>query len=514
MRLTGIHLLLALALLASPALATTYTVNTSSDFNWSDTTRWDSAPDGYPNAAGAEARLTVQGANNPPTVTIDTGNATVGKLLNYSGTGKYWGWYVSGSNPLTFDTGGPQAAELLVNMISGNQGASLNAPVVLASDLEITVTYGALALNSDITCTNGLKAVTQISGRVNRTGSAAIDRWIITSGASLWPVEADTLSNILVVVNSGGTLKSGTSGDAWHFRGAMIHMNGGTLDVDRGNNTASLGGDFLILTNTTFRIGKSTGYGYYAVTTFGKLDFGPGNSLLTLLNSAANDYGQAIFVDSVVNNSGRIETETTDGDAHARLDGAGIAAGATVAKQGGGSMEVKGTVGARLRGNADLISSTNFTLIDRQAGTVDYQTPTYDTADSLWQYNNPPDNTDLTATLTGSANKATVQAGGPSRSISPPENAGYVTVNGLKSGREYIWQMVVTSNVTGVATSISNNASFSEIEVVDETTVRFRFTSSIGGTGYFAWDNSAVGRLGADVVKIGHVPMGTVLFVK
>ena len=203
--------ILGLAWLGTSASATTYTWNSSSAGNWSDTTAngWNTGG-AYPSAADDVAIFRRTLTSNT-TITVDAANARMGQLL-LSGSATAGGWTLAGANPLTFDsvTG--------VTVITSAVGTNvISAPIALVTNLTVAVTNTSLTLSGRISG----------SGTIQKTGSATLTM----SGSNAFSGG--------VVMNAGALVLSGTN----TFSGG-VSLNAGTLYI--WNNYALGTGTFTI----------------------------------------------------------------------------------------------------------------------------------------------------------------------------------------------------------------------------------------------------------------------------
>ena len=154
----GLLLLLAGALFAANAPAQTYvyTNATSAGGNWSQTTGWTNGnTTGTPAAGGATNDIIYF---NFGTTSITTTNNFAGAfMLNQlviQGPESVTLWCsntASGISSLMFTNNGSTLPSITNNLASGNRTLTLNTPITLATNLNITVAGIATVMNSNIT---------------------------------------------------------------------------------------------------------------------------------------------------------------------------------------------------------------------------------------------------------------------------------------------------------------------------------------------------------------------------
>ena len=188
--------------------------------------------------------------------------------------------------------------------------------------------------------------------------------------------------------------------------------------------------------------------------------------------------------------------------------------GKTLTKAGDGTLYVDGTLEPRLSGSADVLAALGQTAISHTAGTTDYDSPTIDTANGLWDSTVPADDNDLVFTLAN--NKGDVTSAGTSP-FTGAEDAGYVVLKGLLAGTEYsILLDLAADNTAAVIAELSKNSLWESVVPTSLLghDVSVSFIAPADGDFYFAWDNVGANALGDDIVAIQYPPPGTVFLIR
>ena len=146
------------------------------------------------------------------------------------------------------------------------------------------------------------------------------------------------------------------------------------------------------------------------------------------------------------------------------------------------------------------------------AGTTDYDSPTIDTANGLWDSTVPADDNDLVFTLAN--NKGDVTSAGTSP-FTGAEDAGYVVLKSLVAGTRYWIELdLAADNTAAVIAELSNNTFFESVGASGTAgyDVRIAFIAPADGDLYFAWDNVGANALGDDVSAVRRFLPGELAF--
>ena len=231
----GLLLLLAGALFAANAPAQTYvyTNATSAGGNWSQTTGWTNGnTTGTPAAGGATNDIIYF---NFGTTSITTTNNFAGAfMLNQlviQGPESVTLWCsntASGISSLMFTNNGSTLPSITNNLASGNRTLTLNTPITLATNLNITVAGIATVMNSNITEVAVGTTLAAINYVTNNGILGANTNWLQLMASNSY-AGGTTNSGSMIIIGNPGALGLGP-----------LIMNGGAL-----SNTLS-----VILTNT------------------------------------------------------------------------------------------------------------------------------------------------------------------------------------------------------------------------------------------------------------------------
>jgi hypothetical protein len=292
-------------------------------------------------------------------------------------------------------------------------------------------------------------------------------------------------------------------------------MNGGTV-VPMGfqDDNQDLGGVFLVASASKMQSWRGT-------TTFDELDFASAASMTFTNVQGGGDQWNVVFRSVVVTNSGTIYLA---GGGNTYVKSTNTVVGATntltFTACAGGTMtlQIDGPIGARLRGSADVLTGTSFTLLDRVSGTLDYTTSaSLDTAGGLWSAPALVDDTDLTVTLAN--NMGDVAFAAPSSFVA--EDGGHVVLKNLVPGTEYTLHLNLAggdANKAAVKAEMLKNPLWTLVDNSTETgyEVRAVFMARGAGDFRFAWDGSAGGRLGDSLtgVKMTVPAQGTIIILR
>jgi hypothetical protein len=317
---------------------------------------------------------------------------------------------------------------------------------------------------------------------------------------------SNAVNDTIAILPSGILAMSGASVD-FPFAGATLRLQGGTLECLSGGALRRVNGTVILEGNSTLVVSNTSVSGATVRNfLFDELRIGSGGSSLLVTNgqTAATGIANAIFPVAQVRNSGTLRI---GGHAAVTVSNAVVfRPGATLWLTGDKTFLLTNTatVGLRLTGSAELLGSTNFTLVNRLGGTFT-DNATFDTSGGLWSKAGTAGTT-LEANLSNRKGGLTV---GGSLSFAP-EDAGYVDIYGLTSGEVY--QVILDlanvggGGLGGVINELSLNTMFSSFATNDLATqsIQFLFTAPASGTMFFAWDN--INSLGADVEGITVVP--------
>jgi fibronectin-binding autotransporter adhesin len=233
--LTSRSALLASALIlahATPnamAVVSTWNAANLGAGNWSDNTKWSA---GIPTTAGDTANFNANYGTNDKTVTIDSGNRSVGIMTFGDPSANYWVVTVNatGGGTLTFDNGA-SAATLTKSAANNSIIDVISAPVILNSNLIVT--------NSSLGDANGNSLA--ITGAITGTGG-------ITKNG----VGGFQLSSNSNTFSGGFTLNDGEIHlfGSLAFGSSTLTINGGAI-IPRGAarnvpNAVTVGGNFVL----------------------------------------------------------------------------------------------------------------------------------------------------------------------------------------------------------------------------------------------------------------------------
>lgn len=168
----------------------------------------------------------------------------------------------------------------------------------------------------------------------------------------------------------------------------------------------------------------------------------------TITNLQAGDAWQATFRNKTVTNNGAIVRR--DGLTTVRVTNTVVEVTNTLSVSGtaGGEMQIDGRIGARLRGSADVLTATNFVLLNRVSGTLNYAaSASLDTAGGLWTAPAFVDNVSLTVTVANAKGDLNVNG-----SLSfASEDGGHVTLKNLVSGTTYVLRLDLANGAANKA---------------------------------------------------------------
>jgi len=181
-----------------------------------------------------------------------------------------------------------------------------------------------------------------------------------------------------------------------------------------------------------------------------------------------------------------------------------------------GSLTLTGGLGARLKGGADILSSTNWNMTTNGVLTRSDVTPL--TSGGLWTYSNTGNGSSSTPIGVTLGKRLGIARAPTGRAkISPSEAAGSVEITGLVPGTLYKFDLDLVDfdaglDVNDIAAHMAGNPAFIEVETIDANTVRFGWVAA-GSSAFFAWDNfpGSPSDLGADVMSFGFLRTGTVI---
>ncbi len=272
--------------------------------NWGDSSKW--SPSGVPNSTGDGVYY--NSASGITTTVNSSANYTINGLVHINNGNNTW--TIAAGNPsssLTFNDTGGLATIYYVNTASQNTSLSIDAKLVLGSNLQVvshsTPTNNKnkqVLINGDITGTgnvhstitgSGGSGTVQIRfGNINNAGSFTVG----TSDATVTSVAGQTISAGLSnngVTNVNGILASTTGvfvqSGTLNLNGANTYaggttVSGGTLNVSA---TATLGVDDVTI-GTTGKLNLSTSAGIDDTAT---LDIALGATPRVTLNAGVND---------------------------------------------------------------------------------------------------------------------------------------------------------------------------------------------------------------------------------
>jgi autotransporter-associated beta strand protein len=271
--------------------------------SWTQAVNWSASPGTTPNSPGSTATLAgaaATHANLNRTVTLD-GTETVGTLIVASPNGESYTINQGSGGSLVFDGAGSEAA---LTISSGTH--TINAPMVLNSGLDVTVSSGAtVSLNGNIS--NGSVSSTLIK---DSTGT------LVLAGSNSYGPAAGTV---------GTTINAGT--------------------VRFGNNLAFSTGDVSLTASTTLQAGAA---GLTVANNFG---IAPG------VTTTLDNQGNTVTLSGVISGTGSNLTEIGTGTLV--LSGSNTYTGATTVSAGTLQLGAGGTSGS-VSGN--IVNNAALTL--------------------------------------------------------------------------------------------------------------------------------------------------------
>ena len=403
-----------------------------------------------------------------------------------------------------------------VLLMSGD--ATINViPTGLSGSMEVTSISGAGTLTKvgveGLTFTG---PATNFSGSVNMNeGYVYLDAADAFLGSSAVTVNSNgilelragyALNGCTATVYTGGTLQGARTIDA--LAGSTIVLKGGVARLDAGPAGADPGGDIDVYGNSTIEVDG-------------------GNMRLCTIENLGLREGAYLTVDQEDQHLGVTDALYVRGDATldifprrlsspAQIASLHSIACRTLLRKGNEKLTIYDTMGIRLLGDADLFPAGTFMTITNAGAQITDNTTWED--DTMWTKGGSAA-TAITATLTGGANKGTIDNAHGSVSFASSD-LGYVTVTGLKSGgganaRLVIMEFDSPSDLDGIQSKLeAAHPDWEKFFQKGSYKIGFTLVPTIDGTGYFGWDNKH-GDLGANVLSIWFGPpdRGTAIVV-
>jgi hypothetical protein len=182
------------------------------------------------------------------------------------------------------------------------------------------------------------------------------------------------------------------------------------------------------------------------------------------------------------------------------LNNTTVTAGALLSLTGSGNHTLDGSLGVGLPGSADVLGAVTHDVVDYSGVTGTFtDSSTFSDSNGLWTVSDS--GTVISVTLN---NQVGTVGNGGTVILGSPEDAGYVELTGLISGKKSTLTLDLVnfdSDINAVAAELGNNDLFFNVLALDSDRISFDFLPGFAGTGYFAWDN--VNSLGADVAGVG-----------
>lgn len=436
----------------------------------------------------------------------------------------------------------PRAADNVYIIPSANRLTSLGGVDAAANSLTIKSTYSNHTITDTAKLTIG-------SGGINMTAEALtflIRVPILLAADQTWTINSiNGLQFDRAVAGSYQITKSGTglilanyySGTAGGgtfgtntlkvtdgtlrpsivnvFNGTNIYLVGGntcgTLDLNSAT-TASLTGATIIFDNAGTKVGTLTGLGSSTSivggniqvndngkiigTTgtykFSSLSFTAPNKVLTVSMTTGNVNFAAInqTIAGTLDLAGSVNIN--DSTFQAPTTGATLL---TKSNSGTLTFNSGAKMGVRLNGNADLLTSKSFVLVNRTGGSLDTTGNTWEDG-AMWSRTVSANS--VTATLATAL--GTINDGVRSVSLGTSSNLGYVAIS-LSEGVTRKYTVTVDTTTSSIASIMANLAAvhtdWTNFAPVGATSFSFQATPKVSMQ-YFGWDNK-YGKIGANL---------------
>jgi hypothetical protein len=287
-------------------------------------------------------------------------------------------------------------------------------------------------------------------------------------------------------------------------------LNGGTTAWGL-NGNADFGGAFKVAASSMMSGDRWN-------STNDSLEFTAAATLTVTNRAGVADPWAHTFKSVTVTESGTLNLATRGGALTVSMHDTAVRIGATLTKAGTQTLKVLGPIGARLRGSAEVLTATNFTLLAHSSGTLDYTASAFlSPAGGLWASPALVDNMSLTVTVANA--KGDLVARGVLSF--PAEDGGHAALRNLAAGTAYTLHLDLAggdANKAAVQAEMRTNPLWATVGDSTEGgyEVAAVFTPTRDGDFYFAWDNSAAGRLRDDLVglKLTSPPAATMFFIR